>query len=297
MTTAPANYLIHPDPSRLSVEAWTKWALPFDKHTPVQLQYRNELRTALMGLRAENLLHATHTSQHARRGPDVENLLFYNVRAAAFRHLAKDALRFERRNAPPPAAPEPLDFEARHHVRYEVRTTRELPFHYTTADACVASARTVCTEAKQVKDLAGLWRSFKSAMVGNAGATGLERNSFSIQLTISAPLRYRFNLTSIVKPLTDAFISALHCYRGEQLDEVVRRVSLCLTCAPDTIRELLLDTRSALLGPRAVPHLRDKGVQWSPADDGLIACEILRETSPADSAIEVRGCLFSAPPL
>lgn len=295
MSTAPANYLIHTDPSRLSVEAWTKWALPFDKHTPVQLQYRNELRTGLMGLRGETLLHATHTSQHAPRGPDVENLLFYNVRAAAFRHLAKDALRFERRNAPPPPAPNPLDVEARHHVRYEVRATGESRFHYTTADACVASARTVCTATRQIKDLAGLWLSFKSAMVGNAGSIRLEANSFSIQLTISAPARYRFNLTSIVKPLTDAFISALHCYQGEQLDEVVRRVSLCLTCGPDAIRQL--DTRSALLGPRAVPHLRAKGVQWSPADDGLIACEILRETSPADSAIEVRGCLFSAPPL
>jgi hypothetical protein len=30
------------------------------------------------------------------------------------------------------------------------------------------------------------------------------------------------------------------------------------------------------------------------ADDGLIACEILRETSPEDRAIEGRGCLFSA---
>lgn len=54
MTTAAASYLIHSDPSRMSVETWTAWALPYDKHTPVQLQYRNELRAALMRLRAEN---------------------------------------------------------------------------------------------------------------------------------------------------------------------------------------------------------------------------------------------------
>ncbi len=281
----------------MSVETWTAWALPYDKHTPVQLQYRNELRAALMRLRAESLLHATHTSRHAPRGPDVENLLFYNLRTGAFRPLAQDALRFERRDAPPPEAPKPIDFEARHHVRYEVKTTREPPFHYTTADACVASSATVCKAAKQIEDVAGLWRSFKMAMVGDAGSTRLDGNSFSIQLTLAAPARHGFDLTKVVKPLTDAFISALHCYRGDRLDEVASRFSLRLGCTPDAVRDLLLDTGCALLGPRAVPHPWRKNVQWSPADDGLIACEILRETSPEDSAIEVRGCLFSAPPL
>lgn len=292
MSTAAGSYLIHSDP--LSVEAWTAWALPYDRHTPAQLQYRHELRTALMRLRPDSVLHATHTSRPAPRAPDVENLLFYNLRSAVFRRLAKDALRFERRNAPPPEAPRPLDFEARHHVRYEIKATNQPPLHHMVDDARVASAVTICKTAKQIKDVAGLWRSFKTAMVGDATSTRLPGDSFSLRLTISAPAQHHFDLAKVVKPLTDAFISALHCYSGEQLEEVATRVSLRLACPPDEIRELLLDTRSALLGPRAVPHPWRKVVQWSPADDGLVACEILRETSPGDSAIEVRGCLFGA---
>src|SRR5258708_6969560 len=134
MNTAPAGYLIHSDPCQLSVETWSTWALPFMNRTPAQSQYRNELREALMRLRADGMLHATHTSQHIPRGPDVENLLFYNVGASAFRHLAKDALRFERRNAPPPKALARLDFEARHHMRYEVKGAKHSPFHHTHVD-------------------------------------------------------------------------------------------------------------------------------------------------------------------
>jgi hypothetical protein len=296
MNTAPAGYLIHSDPCQLSVETWSAWALPFMNRTPAQSQYRNELREALLRLRADDVLHATHTSQHNPRGPDVENLLFYNVGASTFRHLAKDGLRFERRNALPPEAPTRLDFEARHHTRYEVKGAKHSPFHYTNADAFVASADIVYIASRQVRDLAGLWRSFKTSMVINAGSTPFKGKSFSVQFTISAPARHRFNLTDVVKPLTDAFISALHCYQGVQLEEVVSRVSVCLRCSPHMVRELLLDMRSALLGPRAVPHLRGKGLQWSPADDGLIACEVLRETPLGDGSIEIRGRLFSAAP-
>jgi hypothetical protein len=279
------------------VETWSTWALPFMNRTPAQEQYRKTLREALMSLRPDGVLHATHSSLHVHRGSDVENLLFYNVGASAFRTLAKDALRFERRNAPPPTPPARLDFEARHHIRYEVKRAEHSLFHHTNADALVASTGADCMASRQLRDLAGLWRLFKTGMVISAGSTLLQGNSFSVQFTISAPERHRFNLTDVVKPLTDAFISALHCYEGVHLEEVACRVSTFLNCPPQIARELLLDSHSALLGPRAVPHLRAKGLQWSPADDGLIACEIIRDTSPADGSIEVRGRLFSAPTL
>jgi hypothetical protein len=78
-------------------------------------------------------------------------------------------------------------------------------------------------------------------------------------------------LPELVKPLTDAFMSALHCYKGNQLDEIVRRLSVRLPCAPDAARRLLLAEKPAPLGPRAVPHLVKDRLQWSPADDRLVA--------------------------
>lgn len=295
MNSAAAGYLIQSDPSQLSVETWSTWTLPFMNRTSAQLQYRDKLREALMCLKGTGALQATHTTQQATRGPDVENLLFYNVGASTFRHLAKDALRFERRNAPPPVAPTPIDFEAKHHTRYEVMGGNHSPFPYANAHALVAGADIDCTSSKQTRDVAGLWRSFKTAMVISTESAQIEGNSFSVQFILSAPAGHRFNLSNVVKPLTDALISALHSYEGIQLEEVTSRVSACLMCTPHIGRALLLDRRTALLGPRAVPHLRNKGLQWSPADDGLIACEILRETSQEDSSIEVRARLFSVP--
>jgi hypothetical protein len=293
MTTL--GYLIRSDPGKSFVETWSEWPLPFMNRTPAQSRYRDDLRNAITHLKAGSVLHATHTSRSSSRGPDLENLLFYNIGVSVFRGFAMDVLRFERKKALLPETPARLDFEAQHHVRYEVTGREGSPFHYTAADTLVASAGIVCSAPQQVRDLACLWRSFKTAMVIDARRTGLIGSSFAVQFTISAPPRHRFNLTGIVKPLTDAFVSALHWYRGVQLEEVVNRVSGCLACPPMTARELLLDTRSALLGPRAVPYLRSNGLQWSPADDGLIACQLIRKTSPGDSSIEIHGSLFAVP--
>jgi hypothetical protein len=294
MNAGPSGYWIRSDPCRLFVEAWSSWALPFMNRTAVQSQYRDDLRQALSGLTPGGGLTATHTSQYGPRAPDVENLLFYNVGTSVFRPLAKDGLQFQRTNAPPPEAPTRLDFEARHHVRYEASGTNRSPFHHTNADAVIASANASCVAPTQIRDLADLWRSFKTAMVMDADSAQLTGRSFAVQFTILAAARHRLNLTDIVKPLTDAFTSALHCYQGVQLEEVVNRVSARLRCPSHTAHALLLDTRAALLGPRAVPHLRGDGLQWSPADESLIGCEILRETSQGDTSIEIRARLFSA---
>ncbi len=291
MDTAPLGYFIRPDPDQLFVEAWCAWALPFMNRTAIQSRYRNELREALQHLTVGAALRATHTSEHLPNGPDVENLLFYNVGTAAFRQLASKALRFDRLNAPPPEPQARLDFSARHHVRYEVEGTTPSPFRHTTGDDFIAAAVTICTAPKQIKDLASLWWSFKTGMVLEAGRSPMNGKSFGVRFTISAPASLQLNLTEVVKPLTDAFISALHCYHGVQLEEVARRVSLRLGCIPEVARGLLLDDRVALLGPRAVPHLRSQGVQWSPADDNLVTCEIAHEFSH-DGSITIRGCLF-----
>ena len=98
-----------------------------------------------------------------------------------------------------------------------------------------------------------------------------------------------------MKPLIDAFISALHFYQGGQLEAITSRLAERLGTWPDFVRKLLLDAETAVLGPRAVPHLRGEGLQWSPADDLLVAGELLLETVEADSLIEIRGRVYAEP--
>jgi hypothetical protein len=282
------EYYVQHRPQERCVEAWSAWRLPFDGLKPPQVAYRAELRRALGCLKANGALRAIYTSPQPVAGsdPDLENVLFYNVGTSAFRDTAKLILRFERRFGPVPHPPVEQDFVPRHHVSYQVSDCIEAA----PIGSKIAEASVICREAHELKDLAGLWRAFKTAMTcpGNT----LHKGPFALHLVISAREGQSFNLAEVVKPLADAFISALHAYEGRQLDAVVTRLSSRLECAPELVRDLLLQRRTAALGGRAVPHLRGAGLQWSPSDDLLVAGEVVRETTGA-GAICIAGKAYA----
>ena len=91
--------------------------------------------------------------------------------------------------------------------------------------------------------------------------------------------------------MLDGFVSALHYYEGEQLDAVVERVADRLNWPGAEVRALLVDQTNAVLGAYPVPHLRDRNVQWSPADDFLIGGEIVRRSCSGDS-LSISGRLL-----
>lgn len=108
-----------------------------------------------------------------------------------------------------------------------------------------------------------------------------------MQLRIAAPASISLNLTSIIKPLLDGLISALHCYDGNKLDEVAARIATKLLEPAGEVRNLLKS--DGVLGARSVPHLRGDGLQWSPADNLLTAAEIIREFASEEAPITVCG--------
>lgn len=120
----------------------------------------------------------------------------------------------------------------------------------------------------------------------------LSGRPFELKVVISAPASSRLLLVEVMKPLIDAFISALHCYEGRHVDAVVGRLCRTVVASPDRVRQLLLDSSKAVLGPRAVPHLRGEGLQWSPADDQLVRCGLILRTSGEERGIEVSAQAF-----
>jgi hypothetical protein len=90
------------------------------------------------------------------------------------------------------------------------------------------------------------------------------------------------NLTAVVKPLLDGFISALPHYEGTQHDTIATRLAVALSARCDDVQALLVDKSHAVLGAYPVSHLRGKGLQWSPADHQLVAAEITREVTSSD---------------
>jgi hypothetical protein len=288
-----SGYLIRSDPAGTFVEAWSAWHLPFEPRLAPQLEYRARLREAIARLGASEGLTATYVCPHVVTGLDVENALFYNVGTPAFRKVATRALRFARISAPPPAPPARLDFDARHYVRYQL-VTSETQSPDADPRTAIAKAHIALRDVGQTKNLASLWSAFKAAMIPSAPMESLVGKPFEVRVVISASAQREPCLVEVMKPLLDAFISALHSYHGRHLDAVTDRLSARLSAPPDSVRKLLLDTKAAVLGPRAVPHLRGEGLQWSPADDLLVAGELRLETAEADGPIKIGARVFGA---
>lgn len=286
-----SEFCIQSDQHRSFVEAWTAWHLPFMKLTPAQQHYRACLRGGIASLAADGM-RATYASRIVTRNLDTENVLFYNVGAAPFREVAKQSLRFERSDAVPPPR-RALAFEPLHYVRYQAEK-RSTPFEYVEGEKLAHCLPLALAAFKEIRELPRLWWLFKRAIEKTANAAWPPSDPFVVQIHISAPAHNRLNLADVVKPVMDGFISALHHYEGSQLDVVAGRIADLLDAPIPEVRSLLLEDRSALLGPRAVPHARGEGLQWSPADHLLIAGEVLRDVSPDDQLVQVRGSLFKA---
>jgi len=287
------GYLICRDQDCRFVEAWSTWHLPFMNLAPEQSRYRDELRRAVVGLSTNGALEAIYTSRETKWAPDLENVLFYNVGTSIFRGVAADALRLMKRSAQVPDCPMPLDFVPLHHVRYQAGSAGSWSQD---AGAVVAWAKVTCSDMRQLRDLPSLWRLFKLAMIRAHEVDDLGEAPLAVRMVIAVPDSLVLNLAEVMKPLTDAFISALHSYRGGQLEAVVGRLSARLKSSPEAARKLLLEDDSALLGPRAVPHVRGDGLQWSPADYLLTKGEFVRASSGSEPInVSAQLCCSLAP--
>jgi hypothetical protein len=219
---------------RQSVEAWAAWHLPYDKLTPAQCRYRASLRNAIKGLAKADGLRATYSSDEVTRNLDTENILFYNVGASPFRNTATRMLCFDRRCEQPPAPPKQLAFTPRHHVKYQTET-KDNPFE-PVGRVQLAHCGPVSLKKSELRELPRLWWLFKNAMKlpGTPWSLG---DPFGVQLCIKSPAVFELNLAGVVKPLMDAFITALHYYEGNQLNDIADRVATLLGCPAQDVAD------------------------------------------------------------
>ncbi len=292
------SFFISPN-NGLFVEAWTAWHLPFPGNQAFKSKaeyagYRDALRVALTSLPQLGTLYARYTFDgRANHDPDVENVLFYNIGCDAFEANAVTSLYFEREDGPVPIR-KGLEFVPRAYVKYATANADRC-VRFGASDAIATCSPVVCADPRYISNCARLWRIFKPAIVSKAEPGAHRSKPFAMQMRISAPSSIRLNLAKIAKPLLDGFISALHYYEGKHFDAVVTRTAKKLSDSPEMIGDLLTERQGAVLGPRSVPHLRGDGLQWSPADDFLIAGEIVREFLPEGEPISLSGYVSPAP--
>jgi hypothetical protein len=99
----------------------------------------------------------------------------------------------------------------------------------------------------------------------------LER--FGVRVSVSAPVTVEPAL--LMKPVLDGLISALHAHDGSAIELVADRLARSISVEPHVVRALLLDEDWAVLGTRKLLWPRGESVQWNPADDACVACELI----------------------
>jgi hypothetical protein len=138
-----------------------------------------------------------------------------------------------------------------------------------------------------------VWRAMKTAPVQVNSV--LEGRWFGLRIVAHAPGDGAGDAASLVKPLVDGVVSALHRHDGHDLDELSRRLAFLHGIGPAAARELLVDDQTAALGTRRLLWRRSGGVQWDPGDDACVVGELRLERGAPAWALS--GELFEVEPL
>ncbi len=253
------------------VRAWTD-CLPYCGATKRskwrrQEQYHRELCAAIrnLNLNGSGALEAIWTTEQRRaRDPDVENVLIWDVAVDRALPQVTKFLRFERRHGQMRAAPVTLGFTALHHIQYSVIPPDQIPSPNANLPNIAAVCGPVSCTFEDLKNTACMWKKFKENSERKDGGGWEPGTNFNVQLIVSAPQAANIDLANckLVKAIVDGLVSALHnyapCGKDDQLDQVSERVADLLAWKADATRELLRCSRNAVLGPRRVPHIREK---------------------------------------
>lgn len=267
------------------VQLWSSLRLPFEPKGEALLA-RSGLRAALEGLRGspDHLLDAIFTSLE-RDQSDLENLLLYNVGPSAFRPSGVRSVRLRRFFAAPCLSPSGSWYE--HHYRYMLRPrVAALP-----DDASmIASFDTDSMQPSSLGDAWSVWHGLKRGQVKLFEPIE-ESVRLGLRISVETPSP-TVSPFSIIKPVIDGVVTALHCHDGSAIDLIAGRLAPRLLLPEAEVVRMLLNDSAALLGKRRlVWPLRD-GLQLNPADDRLD--EVSFEVRGASLDSVVAGILYRA---
>lgn len=267
---SPGQFLVRASPRH--VEAWSVKRLPFEP-TGWLADLRNCIRESVLKMSCDSseLLEGLYGSQD-QAYCDTENILFYNIGTSYFRGLTRAGLRFERSFAEPPQAPRDLGYAPAHYVRY-----RAVPVH----GPFLPARRTLATCQTELVsfDLMHVWLSVKRADGFAKARSKAHLGPFGLAIVIDVPSTHSRDAASVVKPVLDGLVSALHFHDGSMLDEVVGRIARLLGAGEAEIAGHLMKTETAALGERRLVWPRGRSVQWNPGDDCCVAGEVLMSPS------------------
>lgn len=225
--------------------------LPFEPKGELRAM-RDDLRAALLRLRGEGLW--ARFSGPAYGGYDLENVLFYNVGCSAFRNLAGTSLYFEK-------DPSQSNVDQRWRHRYATGTGMAGGWRSAGAEVAIELA----SEANRIGSAAEIWALTHQAL--GDGARSLAGRD--LYLTLDLQSGTSVNLTEVAKRLIDGLFCALHQHNGEPSPDLIDRIKRVAAIGEAEARRWL--QRAGPLGPSRFVWPFGQNLQWSPADDRLVA--------------------------
>ena len=264
------NYYINADKSQ--VEAWSTIRLPFEPKGWM-LDMRNSLKHAVKKLESDEStgLYAEYTSNE-RDLCDVENILIYNVGTGTFRNLCRRNLCFERRISAVPPAPL-ADTKMNHYYSYSIVNNPNAFKVWKKKDGLASFDDVTCPSLKGSNKPHRYWYAMKNANITVSTENAITQK-FGIQLHVKSPVGTTVNLVCAIKPLLDGVISAFHVSQQLPDNLTLERLANSLKQKVNEIKELLMDSRYAVLGSRNLVTSYRKGIKWNPADDLCLTVEI-----------------------
>lgn len=265
------------------VEAVSQARLPFEP-TGWLVDFRRDLAEACRTLTAGpgQVLHAVYRSDD-RRPSDIENIVSYNLGTGALRAAAAHGLTFERSFAPSTTAP--------HHYRYEL-VLDSAPWRYWRSSQLLADLTMDAPLSLFSEPKAGRW--WLAARRGDLTAHSNRSeppDAYALSITVSPPAGWRGSLSGLIKPLADGIVSALHNHVGP-VDQIVDRASsIDPMLTAGELTALLARSGPAPLGVTRLLTPRGAGVQWQPADDGIVALDVRITSGIAPGTVEGRAHL------
>ena len=269
--TKSACYQIQSSSDKVVVDS--SFRLPFEP-TGAAREMRTKLRLALRTMRPatqDEILNAAYESCDPSFC-DVENVLLYNVGAANFHHLVTTGCQLERSFG---IADSAHLFE--HRVTYKLEPPSNSVGPWRSRQSLASWDFTAPKLNSETKPEA-VWHWTKQQTI-EVHATSDDDSPLSLDVEVLPSTSRAPRIASMIKPLLDGMLCAIHSHDGSDLEEIVGRIKARLTdTSAERIERWLSDHTHAALGERQLVRQLvrrfGKGIQWNPADDRLVSIRV-----------------------
>jgi hypothetical protein len=262
-----------------SVKAISNYRIPFEPKG-IEKEFKNSLRNELSKLKLSNneMLFATFKNSN-NNFFDVENILFYNIGASAFRGISANGIMVE--------YPEETfqSMQGSNQYEYTLINKDDYCSYFIDETACKFEFEVdnINTNTKAHN----YWYAFHNGKVDIHSNVNINSDYFGIDIQIYTPQPF-YNLSSLIKPMLDGIISALH-YELNFDETGIERLAYKLSQKTINILDLFKKKPYSILGSRNILQSYRSGVKWNPQDERCRKIRVIPVINSDNSKVIIKG--------